>query len=66
MIGKKLENLIDVFVWDMQDSIEAATDDYCYDELIRNSFGSKNPSIDFFANSIYLIQSCPHKNTLIS
>lgn len=57
MIGKKLENLIDVFVWDMQDSIDAGTDDFCYDELRRNSFGSQNPSVDFFADSIYLIQS---------
>lgn len=57
MISKNLEKLINVFVWDMQGSIDALTDNYCYDELIQSSFNFQNPSVAFLTNSIDLIQS---------
>lgn len=55
MINK--DNLLDSIVAKIQKATDTGTDNYCYDELIQSSFNFQNPSIDFSANGIYLIQS---------
>lgn len=54
MIDK--DNLLDLIVAKIQESIDIGTDNFCNNHFIFNDFQFENPSLDFFANHIDLIQ----------